>query len=188
MNPRGYHLLNVILHVANAVTFYSSFAAPPRGGHGGGRQICAASRRRCGGPPSRPSSSPSILSASSRSPGHQRRDVQSGFFYLASDPDPTAEAWRPASAPSGAGGGVALCSRQGSSSKASIMALPAVLVLLDVYPTEAWSARRGAGSSSRRRATGRSVPPGPVGALIALRVSGLQITSYGATARRAGPR
>jgi cytochrome c-type biogenesis protein CcmH/NrfG len=64
-------------------------------------------------------------------------------------------------------------------SKASVMTLPAVLVLLDVYPL-----RRGA--FAWRRLVGEKVGywalalAGAIGALVALRLSGLRITPYAA--------
>ena len=63
-------------------------------------------------------------------------------------------------------------------SKASIMALPAVLVLLDVYPLrrEAFTWPRLVAEKAGHWIVGAG---GALGALVALEVSGLRITSYG---------
>jgi Flp pilus assembly protein TadD len=180
MNPWGYHLVNVILHVANAVTLYFVARRLLAAAGDGGRQDRRADPSLAWGAavaalvfalhPLRVESVAWIT---------ERRDVQSGFFYLLSilthlrslEADERAQwHWR---------AGSLLLFAGGLLSKASIMVLPAVLVLLDVYPL-----RRGALSWRRLviEKAGYWVlgAAGAGGALIALRLSGLQITSYGA--------
>ena len=180
MNPWGYHLVNVILHVANAVTFYFVARRLLAAAGDGGRQDRRADPALGWGAafaalvfalhPLRVESVAWIT---------ERRDVQSGFFYLLSilthlrslEAGERAQwRWR---------AGSLLLFAAGLLSKASIMVLPAVLVLLDVYPL-----RRGA-LSWRRLVVEKAGywvlgAAGAGGALIALRLSGLQITSYGA--------
>lgn len=180
MNPWGYHLVNVILHAATAVTFYFV-----------GRRLLAAAAD--GGDQDR-RAEPAFawgaavaalvfalhpLRVESVAWITERRDVQSGFFYLMAilahllsleAHGRAAWRWR---------AGSLLLFAAGLLSKASIMVLPAVLVLLDVYPlrrgTLSW--RRLVVEKAGYWALGAA---GAVGALIALRLSGLQITSYGA--------
>jgi len=179
MNPWGYHLGNVILHVANAVTFYFVARRLLAAARDGGRQDRRAEPALAWGAaiaalvfalhPLRVESVAWVT---------ERRDVQSGVFYLGAiltylrglEASGRVEwRWR---------AGSLLLFAAGLLSKASIMVLPAVLVLLDVYPL-----RRGA-LAWRRLVVEKAGywvlgGAGAIGALIALRLSGLQITSYG---------
>jgi tetratricopeptide (TPR) repeat protein len=173
MNPFGYHLTNLLLHTVNAVLFY--FVA----------------RRLLGLAMPAISSGVLILGAATAALAFavhplrvesvawitERRDVLSGLFFLAAilaylrgveTGDRIEPRWRTYSLLLFAGGLL---------SKASVMTLPAVLVLLDVYPL-----RRGAFTWRRLVAEKAGywalALGGAVGALVALRLSGMRITPY----------
>jgi protein O-mannosyl-transferase len=179
MNPWGYHLLNLLVHGANAVVVYlvarRLIAAARDGGRQGAhREALVAWSAAIAAlvfalHPLRVESVAWIT---------ERRDVLSGFFFLAAvltylraveAGERLAWRWRTASL---------LLFATGLLAKASIMALPAVLVLLDVYPL-----RRGAFAWRRLvvEKTGYWVvgAAGAIGALVALKASGLRVTSYG---------
>jgi protein O-mannosyl-transferase len=179
MNPWGYHLVNVILHAANAVTFYFVARRLLAAARDGGRQDRRADAALAWGAataalvfalhPLRVESVAWIT---------ERRDVQSGLFFLGAilaylraveTGERIERRWLAASLSLFAGGLL---------SKASVMVLPAVLVLLDVYPLRrralAW--RRLVIEHAGYWALGAI---GAGGALIALRLSGLRLTSYG---------
>jgi len=179
MNPWGYHLLNLGLHAANGIVFYVV-----------GRRLIAAARD--GGRQDGRLQPPVVWGAAvaalifalhplrveSVAWLTERRDVLSGFFFLTAVLAYLASVertgwprrlWLPASL---------VLFAVGLLSKASIVPLPAVLVLLDAYPL-----RRGPLTWRHlvREKAGYWVlgAAGAVGALIALRMSGLRITSYG---------
>jgi protein O-mannosyl-transferase len=180
MNPWGYHLLNLLLHGANAITFYFVGRRLLAAARDGGRQAGHGETAVVWG-----AASAALLFAlhplrvESVAWVTERRDVLSGFFFLTAvltylrgvEPgDRHARRWL---------AGSLLLFAAGLLSKASIMALPAVLVLLDIYPL-----RRGA-LAWRRLIVEKAGywalgAVGAVGALVALKVSGLRITSYGA--------
>jgi Flp pilus assembly protein TadD len=180
MDPWGYHLVNLILHAANALTLYLIARRLLAAARDGGRQDGRLDPTLAWGAavaalvfalhPLRVESVAWIT---------ERRDVLSGFFFLTA----VLTYLR------GVEGGGALGRRSllgslllfaaGLLSKASVMVLPAVLVLLDVYPLRrgplGW--RRLLVEKAGFWALGAA---GAVGALIALKVSGLRITTYGA--------
>lgn len=178
MDPWGYHLVNLMLHAANAVVFYLVARRLLAAAHYDGRQDGRKEPRLVLGAmaaalvfalhPLRVESVAWIT---------ERRDVLSGLFYLAAvlaylrgvqAGDRIEPRWRAISLALFAGGLL---------SKASVMTLPAVLVLLDVYPL-----RRGALAWRRLVAEKAGywalALAGAVGALVALRQSGLRITPY----------
>ncbi|HUM18502.1 MAG TPA: tetratricopeptide repeat protein [Candidatus Nitrosotalea sp.] len=179
MNPWGYHALNLVLHGANAALFYLIARRLVAAARAGGRQDgyqdaitewgAAAAALVFALHPLRVESVAWIT---------ERRDVLSGFFFLAAvlaylrSVEAGHRVERPWLAAS------LLLFTGGLLSKASVMVLPAVLVLLDAYPL-----RRGA--LPWRRLFVEKIGYwalgliGAVGALVALRVSGLRITSYG---------
>lgn len=179
MDPRGYHLVNQLVHAANAVVFYlvarRLIAAARDGGRQAGRTDAAATWGALAAAllfavhPLRVESVAWIT---------ERRDVLSGCFFLAA-------VWsylravetRDRAAPGWMAGSLALFAA-GLLSKASIMALPAVLVLLDVYPLrrDAFTWPRLVAEKAGHWIVGAG---GALGALVALEVSGLRITSYG---------
>ena len=173
MNPFGYHLTNLLLHTASVVLFYFvsrrllglAMPAPSSGVVIGGAAVAALVFAVH---PLRVESVAWIT---------ERRDVLSGLFFLsailtylrsAETGDRIEPRWRACSLLLFAGGLL---------SKASVMTLPAVLVLLDVYPL-----RRGA-FTWRRLVVEKAgywalALAGAVGALVALRLSGMGVTSY----------
>jgi len=185
MNPRGYHLVNLLLHAANAITFYfvarRLLAAARDGGSQAGR---GGSGVTWGGAVAALVFALHPLRVESVVWVTERRDVLSGFFFLTAvlaylhvveSGDRPARRWL---------AGSMLLFAAGLLSKASIMALPAVLVLLDVYPLRrgAFAWRRLVVEKAGYWALGAA---GAVGALVALKVSGLRITSYGVYGPRA---
>ena len=173
MNPFGYHLTNLLLHTASAVLFYF------------------VSRHLLG--LAMPAASPEVLILGAAAAAlvfavhplrvesvawiTERRDVLSGLFFLAAilaylrggeTGDRIEPRWRTYSPLLFAGGLL---------SKASVMTLPAVLVLLDVYPL-----RRGAFTWRRliveKAGYWALALAGAVGTLVALKLSGLRITPY----------
>jgi tetratricopeptide (TPR) repeat protein len=179
MDPRGYHLVNLLVHAANAIAFYlvarRLLAAARAGGRQGGRTDPAVV---WGAVAAALVFAIHPLRAESVAWVTERRDVLSGFFFLTSvlaylraveSRDRPATGWM--------AGSLALFAA-GLLSKASIMALPAVLVLLDVYPLRrgAFAWRRLVAEKAGHWAVGGA---GALGALVALKVSGLRITSYG---------
>lgn len=181
MNPWGYHLVNVTLHAANAVVLYFIARRLLAAARDGGRQDqrrdptlawgAAAAALVFALHPLRVESVAWVT---------ERRDVQSGLFFLAAilaylrgveAGEQIEPRWRAASL---------LLFLAGLLSKGSVMVLPAVLVLLDAYPLR----RRGA-LAWRRLIVEKAGywalgAAGALGALVALRLSGLKITSYGA--------
>jgi len=173
MNPFGYHLTNLLLHTTNAVLFYFVSRrllrlAMPAASRGTVILGAAAAALVFAVHPLRVESVAWIT---------ERRDVLSGLFFLAAilaylrgveTGDRIEPRWRTYSLLLFAGGLL---------SKASVMTLPAVLVLLDVYPL-----RRGA-FTWRRLVVEKAgywalALGGAVGALVALKLSGLRITPY----------
>ena len=177
-DPWGYHLASLMLHAANAIVFYlvarRLLAAARDGGRPDGRGDtelawgAAAAALVFALHPLRVESVAWIT---------ERRDVLSGLFFLAAvlaylrgvqAGDRLEPRWRTCSLALFAGGLL---------SKASVMTLPAVLMLLDVYPL-----RRGAFGWRRLIAEKAGywalALAGAVGALVALRLSGLRITPY----------
>jgi len=180
MNPWGYHLVSLLVHAANAILFYLVARRLLAAARDGGRQAAhrdallvvgaAAAALVFALHPLRVESVAWIT---------ERRDVLSGLFFLAAilaylrgveAGDGIEPRWRAYS--------LALFGA-GLLSKASVMPLPAVLVLLDVYPL-----RRGAFTWRRlvaeKAAYWALALAGAVGALVALRLSGLRITPYAA--------
>ncbi|TMA34259.1 MAG: glycosyltransferase family 39 protein, partial [Deltaproteobacteria bacterium] len=163
VQPLGYHLVNVLLHGANVILVWvigRRLALP-------GAWLAAAVFAV------HPVHVESVAWVT------ERRDVLSGFFFLTAvlaylrgveAGDRPARRWL---------AGSMLLFAGGLLSKASIMALPAVLVLLDVYPLRrgAFAWRRLVVEKAGYWALGAA---GAVGALVALKVAGLRITSYGA--------
>jgi Flp pilus assembly protein TadD len=187
LDPWGYHLVNLLLHSANALVFYLVARRLLAAAHSGGQQAgrdetiilwgAAAATLIFAVHPLRVESVAWIT---------ERRDVLSGLFFLlavlaylkAAEAGGGAEwRWRGLSLAFFAGG--LLC-------KSSIMVLPAVLVLLDHYPlrrgTPTW--RRLVVEKAGYWALGAA---GAVGALVALRLSGLRITTYGVHGPAARP-
>jgi Flp pilus assembly protein TadD len=179
LDPWGYHLVNLLLHSANALVFYlvarRLLAAAQSGGQQAGRDEtiilwgAAAAALIFAVHPLRVESVAWIT---------ERRDVLSGLFFLvavlaylkAVEAGGGGEGrWRARSLAFFAGG--LLC-------KSSIMVLPAVLVLLDHYPLRRGTpmGRRLVVEKAGYWALGAA---GAVGALVVLRLSGLRITTYG---------
>src|SRR5678816_2126496 len=179
MNPWGYHLLNLILHAMNAVTFYfvarRLIAAARDGGRQDGHGHTAAA---WGAGVAALVFALHPLRVESVAWITERRDVLSGFFFLTAVLAylKAVEA-RDRPAPPWIAGSRALFAA-GLLSKASIMALPAALVLLDVYPLRrgAFTWRHLVVEKAGHWIVGGA---GALGALVALEVSGLRITSYG---------
>jgi len=173
MNPFGYHLTNLLLHSVSAALFYLVSRrllglAIPTASRGVLILGAAAAALVFAVHPLRVESVAWIT---------ERRDVLSGLFFLAAilaylrgveTGDCIEPRWRTYSLLLFAGGLL---------SKASVMTLPAVLVLLDVYPL-----RRGAFTWRRliveKAGYWALALAGAVGALVALKLSGLRITPY----------
>ena len=180
MDPWGYHLVNLILHATNALVFYLV-----------GRRLLAAARDE-GAQEGR--GDPRVVWAAAGAALvfalhplrvesvawiTERRDVLSGLFFLTAvlaylrgveGGGRIEPRWRACSL---------VLFAAGLLSKASVMTLPAVLVLLDLYPL-----RRGA-LAWRRLVVEKAeywvlALAGAVGALVALRLSGSRITPYAA--------
>jgi Flp pilus assembly protein TadD len=180
MNPWGYHLVNLTLHAVNALLFYLvARRLLAAAAHGGSQQ------NRWEGPIAWGAAGAALIFA-----GHplrvesvawvtERRDVLSGFFFLLA----VLAYLRAVDGPASADRrwlGLSLASfAAGLLSKASVMVLPAVLVLLDVYPLRrgAFVWRRLLGEKAGHWVLGAA---GAVGALLALKLSGIRVTSYGA--------
>jgi Flp pilus assembly protein TadD len=179
MSPWGYHLVNLLLHAANAATFYlvarRLLAAARDGGSQAGRGETTVT---WGAAVAALVFALHPLRVESVAWVTERRDVLSGFFFLTAvlaylraveTGDRPARRFM---------AGSMLLFAAGLLSKASIMALPAVLVLLDVYPLNrgAFAWRRLVVEKAGYWTLGAA---GAVGALVALKVSRLRITSYG---------
>jgi Tfp pilus assembly protein PilF len=178
MNPWGYHLVNLLIHAANAILLYLVARRLLAAARDGGRQ--AASRDALvavGAAAAALVFALHPLRVESVAWITERRDVLSGLFFLAAilaylrgveAGADIAPRWRTCSL---------VLFAAGLLSKASVMTLPAVLVLLDVYPL-----RRGALTWRRlvaeKAAYWALALAGAVGALVALRRSGLRITPY----------
>jgi len=180
MDPWGYHLVNLILHAVNAATFYlvarRLLAAARDGGRQDGRGEAVVA---WGAATAALVFSLHPLRVESVAWVTERRDVQSGLFFLAAVLAYLRSVEKSERADRRWLAGSLLLFACGLLSKASIMALPAVLVLLDIYPL-----RRGAlawrGLVVEKAGYWVLGAAGAVGALVALRLSGLRITSYGA--------
>ena len=180
MNPWGYHLASLLVHGANAILFYFVARRLLAAARDGGRQTAHRDALMVAGAaaaalvfalhPLRVESVAWIT---------ERRDVLSGLFFLAAilaylrgveAGQGIEPRWRTYSL---------VLFGAGLLSKASVMTLPAILVLLDVYPL-----RRGAFTWRRlvveKAAYWILALAGAVGALVALRLSGLRITPYAA--------
>jgi Flp pilus assembly protein TadD len=178
MNPWGYHLLSLLMHAANAILYYLVARRLLAAARDGGGQAARRDALLTAG-----AATAALLFAlhplrvESVAWITERRDVLSGLFFLAAilaylrgveAGDRIEPRWRMCSL---------LLFAAGLLSKASVMTLPAVLVLLDVYPL-----RRGA--FTWRRLVAEKVGywalalAGAVAALVALRLSGLRITPY----------
>ncbi len=178
MSPWGYHLVSLLVHAANAILFYLVARRLLAAARDGGRQ--AAHRDAL---PVVGAATAALVFAlhplrvESVAWITERRDVLSGLFFLAAilaylrgveAGQGIEPRWRTYSL---------VLFGAGLLSKASVMTLPAVLVLLDVYPL-----RRGA-FTWRRLVVEKAgywalALAGAVGALVALRLSGLRITPY----------
>jgi len=178
MNPWGYHLVNLLVHAANAVLFYFVARRLLAAARDGGRQAAHRDALLASG-----AATAAIVFAlhplrvESVAWITERRDVLSGLFFLAAilaylrgveAGEHLAPPWRTYSLLLFAGGLL---------SKASVMTLPAVLVLLDVYPLRrsAFTWRR---LVAEKAAYWVLALVGAAGALVALRLSGLRITPY----------
>ena len=180
MNPWGYHLVSLLVHAANAILFYLVARRLLAAARDGGRQTAHREALLVAGAaaaalvfalhPLRVESVAWIT---------ERRDVLSGLFFLAAilaylrgveAGERLEPRWRTYSL---------LLFTAGLLSKASVMTLPAVLVLLDVYPLRrnAFTWRRLVVEKAGYWALALA---GAVGALVALRLSGLRITPYAA--------
>ncbi len=173
MNPWGYHAVNVALHAANAVLVYliarrllaaalgaADWTTPPV------TWGAAAAAALFALHPLRVESVAWIT---------ERRDVLSGLFYLlavlaylrAAESAVLEKRWHALSL---------ACFAAGLLSKASVMILPAVLLLLDWYPLGRW--RLGGRHVLREKAGYAALAlGGAVVAVIALR-EGIRVTSY----------
>jgi Flp pilus assembly protein TadD len=180
MNPWSYHLVSLLIHAANAILFYLVARRLLAAARDGGRQTAHREALLVAGAataalvfalhPLRVESVAWIT---------ERRDVLSGLFFLAAilaylrgveAGERLEPRWRTYSL---------LLFTAGLLSKASVMTLPAVLVLLDVYPLRrnAFTWRRLVVEKAGYWALALA---GAVGALVALRLSGLRITPYAA--------
>ena len=173
MNPWGYHAVNVALHATNAVLVYLIT-----------RRLLAAAlgaADRTTPPVSWGAAAAAALFAlhplrvESVAWITERRDVLSGLFYLlavltylrAAESAVLERRWHALSLS---------CFAAGLLSKASLMVLPAVLLLLDWYPLGRW--RLGARQVLREKAGYVALAlVGAVVAVIALR-EGIRVTSY----------
>lgn len=180
LDPWGYHLVNLLLHSANALVFYLVARRLLAAAQSGGRQAgCDETVTLWGAAAAALIFAVHPLRVESVAWVTERRDVLSGLFFLLA----VLAYLKAVEAGAGAEGrGRALSLAffaAGLLSKASIMVLPAVLVLLDHYPlrraTPTW--RRLVVEKAGYWALGAA---GAVGALAALRLSGLRITTYGA--------
>ncbi len=179
LDPWGYHLVNVLLHSANALAFYFVARRLLAAAQSGGRQAGHDETVTVWG-----AATATLIFAvhplrvESVAWVTERRDVLSGLFFLLAVLA-YLKAVEAGDGAEGRGRAVSLVFfAAGLLSKSSIMVLPAVLVLLDHYPlrrgTPTW--RRLVVEKAGYWALGAA---GAVGALIALRLSGLRITTYG---------
>ncbi|HTN70314.1 MAG TPA: tetratricopeptide repeat protein [Methylomirabilota bacterium] len=151
MNPFGYHLTNLVLHVANAVLFYFlvlrllslALSAPVTPTDYGLRVAAGFAALFFAIHP---------LRVESVAWATERRDVLSGLFFLATlicylqaarVPQDTYRRWL---------GAALICYGLSLLSKASGATLPIVLLVLDVYPLRrlGWGAGKWFGPSTRR--------------------------------------
>lgn len=179
MDPRGYHLVSQLVHAANAIAFYFVARRLLAAARDGGRQAGRADPAVIwGGATAALVFAVHPLRVESVAWVTERRDVLSGFFFLTAVlAYLRAVEARDRPAPPWIAGSLALFAA-GLLSKASIMALPAALVLLDVYPLRrgAFTWRHLVVEKAGHWIVGGA---GALGALVALEVSGLRITSYG---------
>ncbi len=180
LNPRGYHLFNLLLHSGNTVVFYFV-----------GRRLLAAARSGvaqigrdepatlCGAAVAALVFALHPLRVESVAWITERRDVLSGLFFLLAVLAYLKAAERGGDLDGGWRAGSLALFAVGLLSKSSIMVLPAVLLLLDVYPLRRWrwTWHRLVVEKAGYWTLGLA---GAVGALVALRLSGLRITPYGA--------
>ncbi len=140
LDPRGYHLTNVLLHAANAVVVYfvASLLLGAAGAGGEGA-------RRLGGAGAALFFALHPLRAESVAWVTERRDVLSGLFFLL-----TVLLYLRACGAAGRGrrgwlGGSIGCYALALGSKSIVMTLPVVLLVLDAYPLRrlagCWRAR-----------------------------------------------
>jgi Flp pilus assembly protein TadD len=137
MDPFGYHLTNLLLHLTNVVLFYAVALRLLR--HAGAR---AETTRRLGALVAALFFAIHPLRAESVAWVTERRDVLSGFFFLvtillylaASGAEGRRRSWLL--------GGAAAAYAAALGSKSSVMTLPLVLVILDVYPLRRLTFRR----------------------------------------------
>jgi hypothetical protein len=194
MNPWGYHLLNLLLHGANAVLFYwvarrllllAAVGGIAHGQHGdshvdSGDKGVALRRTdlSCAAAFAALVFAVHPLRVESVAWVTERRDVLCGFFFLLA-----VLAWlRAVERPGGPDRRWALLSLASFTasllSKAAAMPLPAVLVLLDVYPLGRLRAL------GWRRVLLEKIPHAALAAaaavlaLVALRISTVRVTSY----------
>jgi len=146
MNPRGYHLTNLLLHAVNAALLYAAIRA-------------LLARLPVAAPPGRLRTAAALgalfwavhpLRVESVAWATERRDVLSGFFFLLTGI--TYLRAHPAAAPPSHRGWLAPlgCFAASLLSKASGMTLPAVLLVLDVHPLRRVAAAAGSRVALRR--------------------------------------
>jgi len=129
MNPLGYHLTNVLLHTAAAVVFYLVGLRLLRAATGAGEGAL-----RLGALAAALVFAIHPLRVESVAWATERRDVLSGLWFLlaillylkAAGPDGAPRRWWLA--------GSLVCYGLAAMSKAIVMTLPVVLIVLDVYP------------------------------------------------------
>lgn len=155
MNPAGYHLTNLLLHGASTVLFF----AVARRLLGQGRAF-SPTAVRLGAAAAALFFSLHPLRVESVAWATERRDVLSGAWFLA-----TVLLYLAAARATGARRRWLLSASVGAyllalASKSIVMTLPAVLVLLDVYPLRRLAAdpRRWLGRSGRAAGTTRRSP------------------------------
>ncbi len=176
LNPRGYHVLNLLLHGANAVLFFLIARrlialARPGGVESGSVSLSLGAALAALLFAVHPLRVESVVWIT------ERKDVLCGLFFLgavlaylkAVESDTLDRRWQLVSLASFA---AALLS------KAAAMPLPAMLILLDVYPL-----RRARGGAGWRRILVEKIPwaiLGAAGALVALRAvyTGTAVTEY----------
>ena len=180
MDPRGYHALNLAMHGANTALFYLVARRLIAAARADGRQEAyRAAINEWGAATAALVFALHPLRVESVAWITERRDVLSGCFFLAAVLAYLRGTQNGARLERTWLGCSLLLFAAGLLSKASVMVLPAVLVLLDVYPLrrEALTWRRLVSEKLGYWALGLI---GAAGALVALKVSGLRITSYGA--------